>query len=109
MYVHRVCVDESVNKILQSSLNISHLSLKFYDKIVYFATNIKIRKNVGSNIYILSCKNRKKIYFFLSLYIYIPSKFFLSFKNDHYSLERNLFLVQLLHSKETIHNKLSNK
>lgn len=47
MFITFVLTSLSI-KSLQSFLNISHLSLKFYDKIVYFATNIKIRKNVHS-------------------------------------------------------------
>lgn len=96
MFIAFVLTSLSI-KSLQSFLNISHLSLKFYDKIVYFATNIKIRKNV-----ILGCKNRKKkftfsnVNFIFLLSLPLSSKFFLSFKNDHYSLEGNLFLVQLL-------------
>lgn len=95
-------------------MNISHLSLKFYDKI-YFSTNIN--KNVRRFKYsFLVARIEKKctssninFIFLFSLFIYIYfQNSSLSFKNDHYSLERNSFLVQLLHSKETIHNKLSN-
>lgn len=95
-------------------MNISHLSLKFYDKI-YFSTNIN--KNVRRFKYSFLVARIEKKYtssninfiFLFSLFIYIYfQNSSLSFKNDHYSLERNSFLLQLLHSKETIHNKLSN-